>query len=73
MSSINYKKKIIKEKQLMKKENWKQVFISILVGATVTFLSTLFEGLATALKAHSTEIVAAGSSVGIYLAKAYKA
>jgi len=73
MSSLKYLKKNASENKQMKKDNWKQILISILVGAIVTFLSTLFEGLAEALKAHSTEILAAVTSAGIYLAKAYKA
>lgn len=55
-----------------KNENLKQVLISILVGACVAFLSSLFEGLATLLKSHSTEIVSGVASTGVYLAKAYK-
>jgi len=56
----------------MKKENWKQAFISLLIGAGVTFFATLFEGLADMLKSHSTEIVSGISAMGIYLAKAYR-
>lgn len=56
----------------MEKGNLKQVLISIIVGAAVAFLSTLFDGLAAFLKAHSAEIVAAISSAGVYLAKEYK-
>lgn len=72
MSSINYKREVIKQKKSMEKNNWKQVLISILVGAGVTFFATLFEGLADLLKSHSTEIVSGISATTIYLAKAYK-
>lgn len=58
---------------MRKKNNLKQVLISILIGAVVSFLSTLFAGLAEALKAHSVEIIAGVSSAGVYLAKAYRA
>lgn len=55
-----------------KKDNLKQALLSILVGAAVTFLATLFEGLADFLKSHSKEIVSGVTATGIYLAKAYK-
>ena len=56
----------------MTKDNIKQVFISLLVGACVAFFSTLFEGIAEFLKTHTTEVVSAMASAGTYLAKAYK-
>lgn len=56
----------------MRKDNLKQVLISILIGGTVAFLTTIFEGLASLLKTHSVEAVSAISSSMVYLAKAYK-
>jgi hypothetical protein len=57
----------------MNKDNLKQVLISIFVGACVAFLSTLFEGLAVFLKAHSTEVISGATTTAVYIAKAYKA
>jgi hypothetical protein len=56
----------------MKKGNIKQVLISIVVGASVAFLSTLFEGLAAFLKSHSTEVFSGVSTTLVYITKAYK-
>ncbi len=49
----------------MEKSNWKHLAQSILVGAVIAFLSTLFEGLATLIKSHSTEIIS-GSAAAFY-------
>lgn len=57
----------------MKKEQLKQAFISILVGACVAFLTSLFDALSTLLKSHSQEIISGASATAVYLAKAYKA
>lgn len=59
-------------KKIIEKNNLKQVLISILIGAIVSFLSTLFAGLAEMLRSHSTEIVSGISATAIYLAKAYR-
>lgn len=56
----------------MKKENVKQVVVSVIVGACVAFFSTLFQGLADLLKSHSVEIASGLSASGVYLAKMYK-
>lgn len=52
--------------------NLKQVLMSILIGACVAFLSSLFEGLGVFLKTHSTEVISGATSTAIYIAKAYK-
>lgn len=52
--------------------NLKQVLISILIGAGVAFFSTLFQGLADLMKAHTVEIVSGISTTMVYLAKAYR-
>lgn len=49
----------------MKPNNWKQILTSILVGACVAFMTTLFEGLADFLKSHSQEVIA-GASAAFY-------
>jgi hypothetical protein len=54
------------------KGNFKQVLISIAVGACVAFLTTLFEGLAEYLKTHSVEVVSGISSSMVYLAKTFR-
>jgi hypothetical protein len=56
----------------MTRENLKQVLVSIFVGACVAFLSTLIEGLALYIKAHSTEIISGATTTAMYLAKSYK-
>ena len=55
-----------------KKQGIKQVLMSILIGACVAFLSTLFEGLANLFKAHSTELVAGGVSAFYHATKTFK-
>ena len=52
--------------------NFKEVLISILIGATVAFLTTLIEGLYQFIQANSENIVAGMSSVAYYLAKNYR-
>ena len=56
----------------MTKENWKQALIAILIGAGVAFFSTLFEGLAEYLKAHTTEVVSGGTSSFVYMLKRFR-
>ncbi len=56
----------------MTREQMKQVFISIMVGACVAFFSTLFSALAEFLKAHSTEIVSGGVTAMYHMTKTFK-
>ena len=56
----------------MTKDQLKQAVLSIVVGACVAFLTSLFTELAAFLKSHSTEIVSGSSATAVYLAKAYK-
>ena len=56
----------------MKNENTKSILVSIAIGATVSFFSVFFQGLADLLKSHSVEIASGLSASGVYLAKAYK-
>ena len=62
----------MKKTKLMKKADIKHAIISLLVAATATFLTTLFQGLADLLKAHSTEVVGSVAAAGAYLAQAYR-
>jgi hypothetical protein len=55
------------------RENFRQAIMSIIIGASVAFLTTLFEGLADFLRANSESIVAGMSSTAYYLAKMYRA
>lgn len=57
----------------MTKRNWKQIIISIIIGACVAFFSTLFEGLAEFFKAHSTEIISGGTTTLFHIIKNIKA
>jgi hypothetical protein len=57
----------------MTRDNLKQVFISILVGACVAFLTTFFEAMARFLQENSTEIISGAASTAVYIAKAYRA
>ena len=56
----------------MTKENWKQVLISLLIGASVTFISTLFQGLLDILQQHANEIIGGGVSSLVYLTRVYR-
>ena len=56
----------------MKKENWKQLLISILIGAGVAFFSTLFQSLADFFREHATNMVAGGASSLAYLIRFYR-
>ena len=49
----------------MNKENIKSVLMSILVGACVAFMTTLFQGLADFLQSNATEI-ASGAAATLY-------
>ena len=57
---------------MMNKENAKQIIISILIGATVAFFSTLFESLADFFKSHSTEIISGTATSFYHMAKTYR-
>ena len=56
----------------MKKEQVKQIVISILIGACVAFFSTLFQALADFFKSHSTEIISGSTTAFYHLIKTYK-
>lgn len=66
------KYKVENEIKKMRKQNVKSVLTSILVGACVAFLSTLFEGLAVFFKTHSTEVVAGGVTAFYHTVKTFK-
>lgn len=55
-----------------KPENLREVLIAILIGACVSFLTVLFDGLADFLRQNGEQITAALSSAGYYLAKQYR-
>lgn len=52
--------------------NLKEVLIAIIIGASISFLTALIDGLADLLKNHSEQIFAGMSSFAYYLAKQYK-
>lgn len=52
--------------------NFREALMSILIGAIVAFLATLFDGLADFLRANSEQIIAGMSSTAYYLAKMYR-
>lgn len=56
----------------MTKEHIKQALLSILIGASVAFLTTLIEGLADFIRSNGEHIVAGIVSTAYYLAKAYR-
>jgi len=56
----------------MTKDNWKQVLISLLIGASVAFISTLFQGLLDILQQHANEIIGGGVSSLVYLTRVYR-
>lgn len=57
----------------MSKDNFKQALLSIVIGCSVAFISTLFQELANFLTEHSEQIVSGAISSAVYLAKAYRA
>lgn len=59
----------MKEKQ---QRNFREVFVAIVIGACVSFLTVLFEGLADFLTTYGDQIIAGMSSVAYYLAKQYR-
>ena len=52
-----------------KTETIKDVFIAILIGACVSFLTTLFDGLADVLRANAPQITAGLSYTAYHVAK----
>lgn len=48
-----------------KNENVKEVLVAIFIGACVSFLTTLFSGLADFLQSHAEQIIA-GMGYGAY-------
>jgi hypothetical protein len=57
----------------MTKEQLKQAIISVLIGVSVTIISSLSDVLITFIKSHAQQIVSGMSATAVYLAKAYKA
>jgi|ETNmetMinimDraft_16_1059900.scaffolds.fasta_scaffold01601_6 hypothetical protein len=53
----------------MDKETWKQIFISIFVGAVVAFLTTFLEGALKALNGWDNNIVGGGAAAATYARK----
>lgn len=51
----------------MTREDWKHIIISVLLGAFMAFISTLFEGLAQAFKAHAPQILDGAATTTAYL------
>lgn len=52
-----------------KHENIKEVMIAIFIGACVSFLTTLFSGLADFLQSHAEQIIAGMSYVAYHVAR----
>lgn len=55
-----------------KPDNLKEVLIAIFIGACVSFLTTLFSGLADFLQSHAEQIIAGMSYVAYHVAKHVK-
>ena len=53
-------------------QNVKEIVVAIFIGACVSFLTTLFDGLADFLRTNGDTITASLSSMGYYLAKNYR-
>ena len=53
-------------------KNWKEVLIAILIGASVSFLATLFEGLANFLQSNAEQLAGGAASVAYWLARNYR-
>ncbi len=62
-----------KFKKSKQRENLRQALMSIVVGACVAFMATLFDGLADFLRSNSESIIAGMSTTAYYLAKMYHA
>lgn len=56
----------------MTKQDIKHALISLLIGAILTFLTTVFQGLVDFLKAHGSEIVGGAGATITYLVKTHK-
>lgn len=52
-----------------KYQNYKEVLVAIFIGACVSFLTTLFDGLSEFLRTHAEQIVAGMSYVAYHVAK----
>lgn len=55
-----------------KHNNAKEVLMAIFIGACVSFLATLFEGLADFLRSHAEQLSGAAVTVAYWLAKHYR-
>lgn len=55
-----------------KHKNWQEVLIAIFIGACVSFLATLFEGLADFLRSNAEQLAGGATTVAYWLAKHYK-
>jgi len=56
----------------MNEINWKQILISILVGATVAFFSSLFEGLSELFKGLGNDVMGGATATLIYISKTFR-
>lgn len=68
----NYDKERMSDDRQLRYTNLKEVLVAILIGACVSFLTTLFDGLADFLRTHSEQIIAGMSSFAYYVAKQYR-
>lgn len=55
-----------------KQDNLKEVLVAIFIGACVSFLTTLFSGIADFLQSHAEQIIAGLSYVAYHVAKHVK-
>lgn len=56
-----------------KYKNWQEVVIAIVIGAAVSFLATVFDGLADLLRSNSEGFAGGAVSTAYWLAKHYRA
>lgn len=56
----------------MTKEQYKQIFISIFVGACVAFFTSLFDGLLMFLRDYGNDLAGGAASTVTYLARQLK-
>jgi hypothetical protein len=63
------KKETEQDHEYGKYKNFKEVLVAILIGACVSFLTTLFDGLADFLRAHSENIIGGLIYVAYHVAK----
>jgi hypothetical protein len=52
--------------------NFKEVVIAILIGASVSFLTVMFDGFAEYLRTNGDQLMAGAASIAYYLAKSYR-